>query len=48
MRISVKWLVQPLWDAPRDGNHPQADDVVLQRHLAWRRRMLVLVIAFTA
>ena len=48
MRIPVQWLVQPLWDAPRDGNHPQDDDLVLRRHLAWRRSMLVLVIASTA
>jgi hypothetical protein len=48
MRAAFKWLVQPLLDSPRDWNGPQADDLVLQRQLAWRRSMLVLVIAFTA
>ncbi|HEY7426480.1 MAG TPA: hypothetical protein VH682_19760, partial [Gemmataceae bacterium] len=44
----LQWLMQPLWDAPRAGNIHEADDLVLGRHLAWRRSMLVLVIAFTA
>jgi hypothetical protein len=44
----LRWLVQPLWEAPRAGKDPQADDLVLGRHLAWRRSVLVLVIAVTA
>ena len=48
MTSPLQWLVQPLWDPPRDWSDPQADDLVLQRHLAWRRSVLVLVIAFTA
>jgi hypothetical protein len=44
----LKWLVQPLWDAPRAWNDHEADDVVLQRHRAWRRSLLILVIVFTA
>jgi hypothetical protein len=40
--------VQPLWDAPRTWKDHETDDVVLQRHLAWRRSVLVLVIALTA
>jgi hypothetical protein len=40
--------VQPLWDAPRAWNGHEADDLVLGRHLAWRRSVLVLVIVFTA
>jgi hypothetical protein len=48
MTAPLQWLVQPLWDSPRDGNGPPGNDRVLQRHLAWRRSVLVLVIAFTA
>jgi hypothetical protein len=48
MTTPLRWLVRPLWDAPRAGNVPEADDLVLGRHLAWRRSVLVLVIAFTA
>jgi len=47
MTTPLQWLVQPLWDAPRAWNVHEADDLVLGRHLAWRRSMLVLVIAFT-
>lgn len=48
MTRPLQWLVQPLWEAPRAGNVHEADDLVLGRHLAWRRSVLVLVIAFTA
>src|SRR5690242_7407965 len=48
MATPLKWLVQPLWDSPRDGNDPQADDLLLPRHIAWRRSVLVLVVALTA
>jgi hypothetical protein len=48
MITPLRWLVQPLWAAPRAGNVHEADDLVLGRHLAWRRSMLVLVIAVTA
>ena len=47
MTHPLRWLVQPLWEAPR-GDVREADDLVLGRHLAWRRSVLVLVIAFTA
>jgi hypothetical protein len=48
MIIPLQWLVQPLWEAPRDWKAPQAAELILQRHLAWRRSVLVLVIAITA
>ena len=48
MITPLQWLVQPLWEAPRDWKAPQAPEVILQRHLAWRRSVLVLVIAVTA
>jgi hypothetical protein len=48
MRNPLRWLVRPLWEAPRDWKAPQAAELSLQRHLAWRRSVLVLVIAFTA
>jgi hypothetical protein len=48
MTSPLQWLVQPLWYSPRDPDDPQADDLVLQRQLAWRRSVLVLVIAFTS
>jgi hypothetical protein len=48
MTAPLKWLVQPLWDSPRRWGEPQDDDLVLRRHLAWRRSVLVLVIALTA
>jgi hypothetical protein len=44
----LQWLVEPLWETPRDGKAPQAPELILQRHLAWRRSVLVLVIAVTA
>jgi hypothetical protein len=44
----LQWLVQPLWEAPREWKSPQAAELILQRHLAWRRSVLVLVIVFTA
>jgi hypothetical protein len=47
MRIPLQWLVQPLWEAPRDWQAPHDAERTLQRHLAWRRSALVLVIAFT-
>src|SRR5262245_63040611 len=47
MTPPLQWLVQPLWDAPRTWNVHEADALVLGRHLAWRRSVLVLVIAFT-
>ena len=47
MTHPLRWLVQPLWEAPR-GDVREADDLALGRHLAWRRSVLVLVIAFTA
>ena len=47
MTHPLRWLVQPLWEAPR-GDVREADDLALGRHLAWRRSLLVLVIAFTA
>jgi hypothetical protein len=46
MTPPLKWLVQPLWDAPRAWN--EADDLVLQRHRDWRRSVLILVLVFTA
>ena len=48
MRTPLRWLVRPLWEAPRDWKAPQAAELILQRHLAWRRSVLVLVIAVTA
>jgi hypothetical protein len=48
MSPPLKWLVQPLWEAPRAWNGHEADDLVLQRHRAWRRSVLILVIIFTA
>jgi hypothetical protein len=47
MRNPLQWLVQPLWQAPRDGKAPPTAELLLQRHLAWRRSVLVLVVAFT-
>jgi hypothetical protein len=48
MITPLQWLVQPLWEAPRDWKAPQAAERILQRHLTWRRSVLVLVIAVTA
>jgi hypothetical protein len=48
MPPSLSWLVRPLWDVPRAWNGHEADDLILQRHLAWRRSVLVLVIIVTA
>jgi hypothetical protein len=48
MKLPLQWLVQPLWVAPRAWDGHQADDLVVHRHLAWRRSVLVLVIGFTA
>jgi hypothetical protein len=44
----LKWLVRPLWDSPRGQDDPRGDDLLLQRQLAWRRSVLVLVIVFTS
>src|SRR5262245_48513117 len=48
MTPPLKWLLLPLWDAPRGWDDRDADDLILQRHRAWRRSMLILVIIFTA
>src|SRR6516165_3865195 len=48
MITHLQRLLQPLWETPRDGKAPQAPELILQRHLAWRRSVLVLVIAVTA
>src|SRR5262249_28674754 len=48
MVTPLQWLVQPLWGAPHDWQAPHAAERTFQRHLAWRRSVLVLVIAFTA
>jgi hypothetical protein len=48
MTPSLKWLLRPLWDAPRDWDANEPPDLVLRRHLAWRRSVLVLVIVVTA
>jgi hypothetical protein len=48
MTSPLQWLVQPLWHSPRDPDDPQADELIPQRQLAWRRSTLVLVITFTS
>jgi hypothetical protein len=48
MTSPFKWLVQPLWISPRNQDDPQADELALQCQLAWRRSVLVLVIAATS
>jgi hypothetical protein len=45
--FSCLFLVRPLWEAPRDGKAPPSGELILQRHFAWRRSVLVLVIAST-
>jgi hypothetical protein len=40
-------LVQPLAAAPRDLRDPKAADLVLPRHLAWRRSVLIVVLLLT-
>jgi len=42
------WLLQPLLAPRRNLDEPQSADIVLQRHYAWRRSMLILVLFFTA
>jgi len=42
------WLLQPLLASRRNLDEPQSADIVMQRHFAWRRSMLVLVLIFTA
>lgn len=44
----LDWLLRPLLASRRNLDEPQAADVVLQRHFAWRRSMLILVLVFTA
>ncbi|HQR05332.1 MAG TPA: hypothetical protein PLN21_00850 [Gemmatales bacterium] len=42
------WLLQPLLASRRNLDEPQTADIVMQRHFAWRRSMLILVLIFTA
>jgi hypothetical protein len=44
----VRWLVQPLLAPPRDLTESSASDDVLPRFLAWRLRILVLIILLAA
>jgi hypothetical protein len=44
----LHWLLQPLLSSRRNLDEPQTADIVLQRHFAWRRSMLVLVLIFTS
>jgi hypothetical protein len=48
MKALFQWLVRPLWEAPRASNDHDSDELVLERHLAWRRSVLVVVIVVTA
>lgn len=43
----LEWLLRPLLASRRNLDEPQNSEVVLQRHFAWRRSMLILVLIFT-
>jgi hypothetical protein len=44
----LRWLPGPLFTSPQTPGGLPAADLVLQRHLAWRRNVLVLVLVLTA